>query len=116
MLETIKTIQELMQLKVRIVVTTQGLTFDDSPYSIFLIQLFAALAELESNHCSERIKAGLSVARAKGKTLGRPVNQKQRAKLLRWQDAKLPVKVQAKRLGISQAAVYAMHERMSAPA
>ena len=62
MIETIKTIQQLMQLKVRIVVTTQGLTFDDSPYSIFLIQLFAALAELESNHCSERIKAGLSVA------------------------------------------------------
>jgi len=55
-----------MQLKIRIVVTTQGLTFDDSPYSIFLIQLFAALAELESNHASERIKAGLSVARAKG--------------------------------------------------
>ena len=95
-------------------VTTQRLTFDDSPYSIFLIQLFAALAELESKHCSERIRAGLSVARAKGKTLGRPVNQKQRAKLLRWQQAKLPVKEQARRLGISQAAVYAMRNRMQA--
>ena len=49
MIETIKTIQELMTLKIRIVVTTQGLTFDQSPYSIFLIQLFAALAELETN-------------------------------------------------------------------
>ncbi len=89
------------------------MTFYLTPYSIFLIQLFAALAELESNHCSERIKAGLFVARAKGKTLERPVNQKQRAKLLRWQRAKLAVKEQAKRLGISQAAVYAMVHRMT---
>lgn len=112
MIETIKTIQELMQLKIKIVVTTQGLTFDQSPYSIFLIQLFAALAELESNHASERIKAGLSVARAKGKKLGRPLDEKKRAKLLKWNKAKIPVKEQAKRLGVSLASVYAMRSRM----
>ena len=109
MLETIKTIQELMQLKVKIVVTTQGLTFDDSPYSTFLLQLFAALAELESNHCSERIKAGL---RATNKRLGRPLDQKKRAKLTRWKKQALPVKGQARRLGVSCAAVYAMRSRM----
>ena len=112
MVETIKTIQELMELKVRIVVTTQGLTFDQSPYSIFLIQLFAALAELESNHASERIKAGLSVAKAKGTKLGRPLDEKKRAKLTRWNKAKVPVKTQAKRLKISLASVYAMRSRM----
>jgi DNA invertase Pin-like site-specific DNA recombinase len=112
MIETTKTIQELLSLNVRIDVTTQGLTFDDSPYSIFLIQLFAALAELESNHASERIKSGLAVARAKGKKLGRPLDQKKRTKLLRWNKAKIPVKTQAKRLGISSASVYAMRSRM----
>lgn len=56
--------------------------------------------------------AGLSLAKTKGKTLGRPVNQKQRAKLLRLRKVKLPVKDQARRLGISQAAVYAMRSRM----
>ena len=112
MIETIKTIRELMTLKIRIVVTTQGLTFDQSPYSIFLIQLFAALAELESNHASERIKAGLSVAKAKGTKLGRPLDQKKRAKLSRWNAAKVPVKEQAKRLKISLASVYAMRSRM----
>ena len=113
MIETIKTIQELMTLKIRIVITTQGLTFDDSPYSIFLIQLFAALAELESNHASERIKAGLSVAKAKGTKLGRPLDEKKREKLLGWSRAKLPVKTQAKRLKISLASVYAMRARMN---
>ena len=71
----------------------------DSPretcrYSIFLIQLFTALAELESNHCSERIKAGLSVAKNKGVKLGRPLDQKKRAQLLKWSEAKVPVKQQ----------------------
>jgi len=113
MIATIKTIQELMTLKIRIVVTTQGLTFDQSPYSIFLIQLFAALAELESNHASERIKAGLSVAKAKGKKLGRPLDQKKRAKLLKWNKARVPVKIQAKRLGVTKASVYAMRARMT---
>ena len=111
MIETIKTIQELMALKIRIVVTTQGLTFDQSPYSIFLIQLFAALAELESNHASERIKAGLAVARANVKKLGRRIDEEKRAKLLRWQEAKLPVIEQARRLGVTSAAVYAMRQR-----
>ncbi len=106
--------KELMQLKIRFVVTTQGLTFDDSPYSIFLIQLFAALAELENNHASERIRAGLAVARANGKKLGRRIDEKKRAKLLRWQAAKLPVKKQAKRLGVTPAAVHAMRGRMLA--
>lgn len=107
-----QTIAELMELGVRIDVITQGITFDNSPYSKFLIGLFSILSQMESDHASERIRAGLQVARAKGTKLGRPVNKKQRAKLLRWQQAKLPVKEQAKRLGISLASVYAMHSRM----
>lgn len=75
------------------------------------VQVFAALSELESNHASERIRAGLQVAKAKGKTLGRPVNDHRRAKLARWDRANVPVKDQAKRLGVSLAAVYAMRKR-----
>ena len=109
MIETISTIRELMALNVQIVVTTQGLIFDQSPYSTFLMQLFAALAELESNHASERIKAGL---RASDKKLGRPLDEKKRAKLLKWNERKIPVKEQAKRLKRSLASVYAMRSRM----
>ena len=95
-----------------IVVTTQALTFDQSLCSIFLIQLLAALAELESNHASERIKAGLSAARTKGTKLGRPLDQKKRARLLKWNKAEIPVKEHARRLRKSLAAVAAMHNRM----
>ena len=112
MIETVQTIRELLTLNVKIVVTTQGLTFDQSPYSTFLIQLFACLPELESSRASERIRAGLQVARAKGKELGRPIDVKKRAKLLRWDKAKLSVKDQAKRLGVSPVSVYAMRKRM----
>ena len=112
MIETVQTIRELLTLNVRIIVTTQGLTFDQSPYSTFLIQLFACLAELESSHASERIRAGLKVARAKGKELGRPIDVKKRAKLLKWGKARIPVKEQAKRLGVSPVGVYAMRKRM----
>ena len=101
-----------MTLNVKIVVTTQGLTFDQSPYSTFLIQLFAALAELESNHASERIRAGLAVARAKGTKLARKVDEKKRAKLAKRAKAKIPVSEQARRLGVSRAAVYGMLKRV----
>ena len=107
-----QTIAELMELGVRIDVITQGITFDDSPYSKFLIGLFSILSQMESDHASERIRSGLAVAKAKGTKLGRPVKQKQRAKLLRWQKARLPVQEQAKRLGVSLASVYAMQKRM----
>ena len=109
MIQVVRTLQELMQLNVTIAVTSQGLTFDDSPFSIFLQQLWASLSELESNMTSERIKAGL---RATTKTLGRPIDKKKRDKLSRWNKAKVPVKTQAKRLGITAAAVYAMRKRM----
>lgn len=59
-------------------------------------------------------KVGLEVAKAKGVKLGRKIDEKERAKLLAWNAKKVPVKVQAKRLGLSLAAVYAMMARMKA--
>lgn len=114
MLETIKTIQELMTLNVEIIVTTQGLKFDNSAYSNFVAQMLAALAELESNHASERIKAGLTVAREKGKTLGRPIDNSKRNKLIKWQKQGLPVSEQAKRLNVTVQAVYQLRKRLLA--
>ncbi len=107
-----RTIAELMELGVRIDVITQGITFDNSPYSKFLIGLFSILSQLESDHASERIRSGLAVARHKGVRLGRPLDQKKRGKLERWDKAGIPVKEQAKRLGVTPAAVYAMRSRM----
>ena len=112
--ETIRTIQELLTLNIKVVVTTQGLTFDKSPYATFLIQLFAALAELESNHASERIKSGLAVAKAKGVKLGRKCDERKRLKIAKWSRLKVSVATQAARLGVSRSAVYALRDRMTA--
>lgn len=103
------TIGELMELGVRLDILTQNITFDNSPYSKFLIGLFSILSQMGSDETSERIKAGL---RASNKTLGRPKNEKQRAKIKKWNDAGISVKEQAKRLKISLASVYAMRSRM----
>ncbi|RJR13718.1 recombinase family protein [Candidatus Parcubacteria bacterium] len=114
-IETIRTIQELMSLSVDIHVITQGLTFDKSPYSMFLIQLFSCLSELESSQISERIRAGLDVARENGVKLGRRNDHKKRAKLIKWQAQGVAVKIQAQRLGISRSAIYAMRQRIAKP-
>lgn len=44
----------------------------DSPMGTFIFQLFASLAELESNITSERVKLGMSLKQAKGEFVGRP--------------------------------------------
>ncbi len=43
---------------VDLVCINQGLTFDRSAMSTFMLQVFAAWAELESSIKSERIRAG----------------------------------------------------------
>ena len=103
------TIGELMELGVRLDILTQNITFDNSPYSKFLIGLFSILSQMGSDETSERIKAGLA---ATDKTCGRPINQKRRDKIKAWTTKGIPVKEQASRLKISQASVYAMRARM----
>tara|TARA_R100000789_G_C3012903_1_gene151773 strand:+ start:68 stop:547 length:480 start_codon:yes stop_codon:yes gene_type:complete len=47
-------------------------TTEKSSYSEFIINIFAALAQLERDIIIERTKAGLESARRRGKTLGAP--------------------------------------------
>ncbi|CAG2532044.1 N terminal domain, partial [Maribacter dokdonensis] len=47
-------------------------TTDKSSHSQFIVNLFAALAQLERDIIIERTKAGLASARARGKILGAP--------------------------------------------
>lgn len=102
-----------MEQGIRIDVTTQGLSFDSSPFSTFLIQLFSALAELKSNHASERIRAGLAVAKSKGKKLGRKPNDKRRSQIKRWRDKGMKVAEIPKRLRLTRQAVYSTLARMA---
>lgn len=74
-----------------------------------IFHIFGALAEFERSIIQERTYAGLSAARARGRTGGRPpaLTEKDKAAavaLLR--DPDIPVKEVARRLGVSVAALY----------
>lgn len=111
--DTLNLLSELIAHKVKVSVVSQGIEFDDTPMSNFLIQLFAAIAELESSFVSDRVKIGLEFARSKGIVLGRKPKVKTREKIARWTKKGMPVAEQAKRLGVSRQSIYRMKERMN---
>lgn len=112
--DTLNLLSDLIAQKIRISVVSQGIEFDDSPMSNFLIQIFSAVAELESNFIAERIKAGLEVAKQNGVRLGRKTKDRQRKKIERWTKQGLTVAEQAKRLGVTRQSIYKMKQRMLA--
>lgn len=66
-------IDELTAHKCALVCTTQGIdTSANNPGSRFYLQILGAVAEFERNLIAERTRAGLAVARANGKQIGRP--------------------------------------------
>jgi DNA invertase Pin-like site-specific DNA recombinase len=66
-------VDEMSKYGVALVVTSQGIdTTIDSPMRKMQLQILGVFAEFERGLIRERTKAGLAVARANGKTLGRP--------------------------------------------
>lgn len=64
---------ELLRRNVALVCTSQGIdTSASNPCGRFQVNILASVAEFERDLISERTKAGLVVARANGKVLGRP--------------------------------------------
>jgi DNA invertase Pin-like site-specific DNA recombinase len=63
---------ELLRLKIALICTEQGIdTSSDNPAGVFQLQVLAAVAEFERQLISDRTKAGLRVARARGRHPGR---------------------------------------------
>jgi DNA invertase Pin-like site-specific DNA recombinase len=78
--DAVSLITDLSDRNIRLICVNQGLTFDRSAMSQFMLHVFAALAELESSIKSERIKAGLA---ASDKRPGRPRNLEKRNEIKR---------------------------------
>lgn len=75
-LDLIQTLQELQSWNVSLIAQT-GLQFDlATPQGRLIAQLMAVLAEFERDLVSERVRSGLSAAKAKGKVLGRRPGQR----------------------------------------
>jgi DNA invertase Pin-like site-specific DNA recombinase len=73
----LQTLATLADQQIRIVSVSQNIDFNGA-MGRFLATLFLAIAEFERESIVERIKDGLAAARAEGKQLGRPRNDKRR--------------------------------------
>ena len=111
--QTVQVIRDLVDAGVKIVCVSQGFTFDDSAMGRFILTLMAAIAELESDHISERTKAGLAVAVAKGKRLGAAPDQRKRKKLSRMKEKGLSLSQMAEATNTTPQSVHAMLKRIA---
>ncbi len=67
----IETLEKLKKRNINLVSLTEDVN-TSTPSGMLFFQLIAMLAECEHNSISERTKAGLEAARARGRTGGRP--------------------------------------------
>lgn len=101
--DALELVTELHAHNVKLVVINQGLTFDKSAMSQFMLAVFAALGELESSIKSERIKAGLQ---ASNKRPGRPRDETKRRRIQALRRKKWTVAKIAAELNMSKAGIY----------
>lgn len=99
--DTLDLIRQLTEQGVSLTCVSQGLTFDRSAMSGFMLTVFAALAELDSNVKSERIKNGLALARSRGTVLGAKPDIKRRQQARNLRAKGLTLKEIAQRMGCS---------------
>ena len=67
----LKSLEEFDHLRIRFV-SVQDQVDTESPMGKAMFTIIGAMAELESSLISERVKAGMSAAKNRGKKLGRP--------------------------------------------
>jgi len=94
-------IQELSSLGIRFIATSQGLDTDESnPASKLLLHILAAVAQFERELIRERTLAGIRVAQANGKQVGRPKRVFRRDELVRLREEGQSWRSIAAKLGI----------------
>jgi putative DNA-invertase from lambdoid prophage Rac len=69
----VDSVGELDRLGIRWIATTQNIDTDEhNPTSRLILHIMAAVAEYERELIRERVRAGMSTAKVRGKRLGRP--------------------------------------------
>lgn len=109
----VNTLDELISLGIQFVSYTQN--FDlTTPMGKLLAQLLAVFSEFERDLIKERVRAGISNARAKGVSLGRPKAYVSRVDLDVMRKKGLSIRDIAKKLKISKSCVHKiLHEKDS---
>lgn len=101
----LETLSQLADQQIRVVSISQNIDFNGS-MGRFLATLFLAIAEFERETIVERIRDGLAAARASGKILGRPVNNKRHAQIRKMKSEGYSVIDIADELGCSRQNIY----------
>ena len=103
-LNALQLLQELEQMKVRLIAVKQ--TFDtDTPLGRAFFTLAAMFAELERAILIERVRAGMARARAEGKLIGRPVRKVDVDELVRLRAQGLSIRQIARRVQVPPSTV-----------
>ncbi len=101
----LETLSQLADRQIRVVSISQNIDFNGA-MGKFLATLFLAIAEFERETIVERIKDGLLAAKASGKVLGRPRNEKRLAQIQKMKAKGWSVVEIADEVGCSRQNVY----------
>jgi DNA invertase Pin-like site-specific DNA recombinase len=103
-LNALQLLQELGQMKLRLIAVKQ--TFDtDTSLGRAFVTLAAMFAELERAILIERVRAGMARARAEGKLIGRPVRKVDVDELVRLRAQGLSIRQIARRVQVPPSTV-----------
>lgn len=84
-----------------------------SPSGVLMFQLIAAMSQFERSLIQERVRAGIRNARTKGRKLGRPRLDVDRARISRLRAAGSSVRAISEQLGISVGSVHRALQKCS---
>lgn len=101
------TIKTLAARKIEVIVLQLGKLDLASPAGQLMLNMLAAVAEMERDLLVERTQAGLARAKAAGKVLGRPVktNASQRTEIVAKRQGGASISALSREYGISRASV-----------
>lgn len=112
-IDVLQTVRDLGTRNIRVVVHQLGSTDLTSPAGKLLLSMLAAVAEMERDLLIERTQAGLSRARADGRTLGRPckIAPEQRSVIITEVERGTSVSALARTYGVSRATISSLVRR-----
>jgi len=105
-------LDEVNRLKVPLIASSQGIdTSDDDPAGRLQLGVLMAVAEFERGIIRERVKAGVTAARARGVKLGRPPKLKARApEVMALKNQGLGIRAISRSLGMPVSSVHSLVE------
>jgi putative DNA-invertase from lambdoid prophage Rac len=106
-IDVMSTVKSLKERGIKLVVLQLGNLDLTSPSGELMVNVIAAVAQMEKSLLIERVQTGLARAKSEGKKLGRPAktNQAQRAEIVAKKAAGTSISQIAKEYSISRATV-----------